>query len=448
MIAGCLLGGLSGLVAWTAARRRGRIGDETGSGESAASDHLIGGASMAPTLWGAHAELACDGCGIAWPIHWQPNFRPRGPVTCWNCGADVSTATADIRSGTRVRLHPIDRDRFLPTAGQLVAIKVSEQPDGLADQSSDRPAVDRRASDHSQLTVKRIAALPGQLLSHRDGLLCVDDRPIDEWFDDLAHTDNPPTAWPVTFPVHEDAYRPSGGVSRWAARATVGPTDISPSSPAATSASLDTSADPDRIETPTPDSIRGIPGGFQLAAEERPSAWLTYHHRAAYDRLRPDVIRDDVPGNATEVRTLRPVDRLQFSLTAVSTGRFEIEVEFRLAGHRLVARRVAEGGPIRLEFDSATASLQEALTASSQPQREPPISLRLTFGTAEIRDLAIHRRLRYRIEPAEAVKLPWPLRLGPEEIFVLGDNVPLSIDSRHFGPISIGQLVGRIELAC
>jgi len=403
---------------------------------------------MAPTLWGAHAQLSCDGCGIAWPIHWQPDLRPRGPVTCWNCGAAVSTATAEIRLGTSVRLHPIDRDRFLPIPGQLVAIEFPRQPDGLTDQSSDRPADEQRASDHPQLTVKRIAALPGQQLSHRDGLLCVDDRPIDEWFDTLAHADNPPTAWPVSFPVHDDAYRPPDGMSRWTARAIVGPTDSSPSPLAATSASSDISEDSGRMEPPAPDSIRGIPGGFHLAAKERPSAWLSYHHQAAYDRLRPDVIRDDVPGNATEVRTLRPVDRLQFALTAVSTGRFEIEVEFRLAGHRFVDRRIAQGGTIRLEFDSAAASLREALTASSQPQREPPISLRLTSGTAEISDLAIHRRLRYRIEPAEAVKLPWPLRLKPGEIYVLGDNVPLSIDSRHFGPISIDRLVGRIEPAC
>lgn len=36
--------------------------------------------------------------------------------------------------------------------------------------------------------------------------------------------------------------------------------------------------------------------------------------------------------------------------------------------------------------------------------------------------------------------------LGPEQLFVSGDNRPDSLDSRAFGPINAGQVVGRLAL--
>ncbi len=35
-------------------------------------------------------------------------------------------------------------------------------------------------------------------------------------------------------------------------------------------------------------------------------------------------------------------------------------------------------------------------------------------------------------------------KLGPEEFFILGDNRTRSTDSRHFGPIKSGQIVGKV----
>jgi signal peptidase I len=39
-----------------------------------------------------------------------------------------------------------------------------------------------------------------------------------------------------------------------------------------------------------------------------------------------------------------------------------------------------------------------------------------------------------------------PLTLGPDEYFFLGDNRPVSRDSRAFGPISAEQIVGQVLL--
>ncbi len=37
-----------------------------------------------------------------------------------------------------------------------------------------------------------------------------------------------------------------------------------------------------------------------------------------------------------------------------------------------------------------------------------------------------------------------PLTLGPDEYFVMGDNRPQSLDSRTFGPVPAGRIVGRV----
>ena len=39
-----------------------------------------------------------------------------------------------------------------------------------------------------------------------------------------------------------------------------------------------------------------------------------------------------------------------------------------------------------------------------------------------------------------------PFTLGPDEYFLMGDNRANSLDSRSFGPIPAGQLVGRVVL--
>jgi signal peptidase I len=39
-----------------------------------------------------------------------------------------------------------------------------------------------------------------------------------------------------------------------------------------------------------------------------------------------------------------------------------------------------------------------------------------------------------------------PVRLGPDEYFMLGDNRPNSRDSRSFGPVHLDQIIGRVVL--
>jgi hypothetical protein len=74
-----------------------------------------------------------------------------------------------------------------------------------------------------------------------------------------------------------------------------------------------------------------------------------------------------------------------------------------------------------------------------------PVTLRVIGGETEITRLALWRPLEYRISPRESLAAPLPIRLGPDQWYLLGDNIPLSIDSRRFGPIRSGRIVGRID---
>jgi hypothetical protein len=59
-------------------------------------------------------------------------------------------------------------------------------------------------------------------------------------------------------------------------------------------------------------------------------------------------------------------------------------------------------------------------------------------------DLEVRRRVEYRLRRRDDQDI-YPVTLGPGQYFVLGDNVPVSIDSRDFGPVSADQILGVVN---
>ncbi len=391
---------------------------------------------MAPTLFGPHAELDCPACHIRWAVHWQPGLRPRGDVTCWNCGGMTPIDTAALHPGDAVRLVA-DRDPRNFDPGELVAVKLPANAPITAGSGADT------------LAVKRLVAGPGQRIDHRDGWLLVDGIPIGDAFRQTLRTDpneaNRPatTSWPALITVHDDRYRAANQGSWWE------PGLVKPS----------------RSNDAAPLLNAGPASRFRLAANGAPTPWLAYRHRAVHDRLRPDVIRDDFPCNATEVRGLIAVDRLRLSLRLEAIRPGTLQVAFRF-GERLSIRELPFAGtgltgPGALEDPKPKASPggQIDIDSESLGEGERPLAgtaavglpdgaqlaIRAVAGEAIVSDLVVRRPLAYRIDPRQAARFDWPIRLGDGEYYVLGDNSPLSIDSRDFGPIRSEGVIGRIE---
>ena len=62
-------------------------------------------------------------------------------------------------------------------------------------------------------------------------------------------------------------------------------------------------------------------------------------------------------------------------------------------------------------------------------------------GSADFRRIRVWRDFHYTDRGTHATGEP--VRLGPSEFFVLGDNSPESRDGRDWGPVSARDIIGR-----
>lgn len=414
------------LAAWGLAYRWGR--STTGADFAILT---VRGASMAPTLWGPSAWLDCPDCRVHWRVHWQPELRPVKPVVCWNCGSAVPIDGVKPVPGDRVRLSVSDRPDW--SVGDVVAIRVEAA--GEVSDPAMRTESPVRQDSATSLSAKRIVAGPGQTVSHRDGLLEVDGHPIR--FGGTAEKRAGASERTIWLPVHDDSFR-RGDWSWWVPTAADGDADGGKVSP-----------------------ITPVAGGFRFAtgvgSDDDPQCFtrLVYHHRAVHAALSPDVVRDDWPANVTEVRAMVPVTALRLTMRVRSGGGGVMEVTMRCGGEVRVIRRRLIAGTNDWTFDSGTGDCGtgdsvtgDSVTDTPAPAGESertPVALRVIGGEAEITGLAIWRPLEYRISPRESLAGELPIRLGPDHWYLLGDNIPLSIDSRRIGPIPASRIVGRID---
>ena len=188
--------------------------------------------------------------------------------------------------------------------------------------------------------------------------------------------------------------------------------------------------------------------------------WLVYHHPA-----RPDgdsAVYDTMPYNAGISRRLNRTGNIMLSIQARLSGAGELKiripiesellvVDIRPAVHQVAleqneeclaettvegARRPWTGRPVTIEVSTFDRQVlvaidgQNLLTYSIDADGGP-----MTIGSnrlrVEILDLAVWRDAYY-IWPMtwnQPGTRPW-WRLGPDEYFVLGDNSPISDDSR------------------
>ena len=386
------------------------------------SPYRITGGSMAGTLLGRHRDVPCADCGYTFSC--DTDVLPAAArAVCPNCGYaanDMGASLPDL-PGERVL---IDRSAFLlrpPRRWEVVAFRWTQPADAIL--------------------VKRVVGLPGESIDIRNGDVYVDGRIQRKNLSQqhalavLAHdADFEPTREPKPPP----RWRAESAGSRW------------------------TSAGGRFIHTAGPD--------------DEPIDWLAYHH---WQRLAGDdgSVRETPVTDICGYNQWQP--RREEDVHAVA----DLMLSFRLAeatGRGVLAVRVTDGRDdfeVRLRFDEdrpgyqilhigqpipdATGEIpakrgarivkvslvdQQFLLAvdgqtlvawpfeRSEPASPPacPLSIGAQGLAATVCDLRVYRDVYYT-EPIGQSTGPGvgrPVHLGAGQYYVLGDNSPVSEDSR------------------
>ncbi len=390
---------------------------------------IVGG-SMAEAFFGDRYQLRCDDCGF--PFSCGVDLPPRDDLAvCPNCGYCRNRVHARaLVPGQRVL---IDRWRGVLSRlqnGQVIAY--------------------RSATDNDFLAVKRIAAAGAGRVAICDG---------DLWVDGQIQRKSLKQLHEVSILVHDDDFRPVGDPTlppRWQAASDDSPWHATPS-------------------------------GYRFSPSDRAPAeveWLEYVQWVCWPYASPprprtsaSSILDHYGHNQGLSRgTLRRVTDLllQCDVEATGTGRllvqiasagddFQLELACNPARVRLLANdqtvwqvpAAQFAQPWHLELAVCDRQVLAAINGIDLPRyafepaalaTEPPtapVAVGAVQMQVELSALRIYRDLYY-LGPLGEQHWEAPYLLQPDQVFVLGDNVPVSVDSRRIGPVKREQILGPI----
>ncbi|MFU7561896.1 S26 family signal peptidase [Roseiconus sp. JC912] len=177
------------------------------------------------------------------------------------------------------------------------------------------------------------------------------------------------------------------------------------------------------------------PDDWFVSSEQR---WLVLRSKNSHQADYPSPILDDYPENQSVRRTLNAVDRVILRLDSQFDGR---HVLFHFEGVATSTQLVDGGAQSRF----ATAPPIE-LQPPAELSDNCPIAIELgsKVEADKVRKrLTIERDIEYRDDVSRR-KVNYPTTLKESEYFVVGDNVPISVDSRDFGPIHADAIFGQV----
>lgn len=334
----------------------------------------IHGPSMAPSLLGEHQIAKCQACALEWPIEISDEDTS---VSCFHCGVQATVANG-AHAASVVVVHAYE-----PAATARAASSPLRIGDVVAIGGKD------------MMRIKRIVALPGDLVELNDASLLVNGETVHKAM--RTHDDlDVPTP---TLLFEMDNRRE---LSRWRGK--------------------------------------GWQRNQQRAWTSEEQDWLIYHHCSIHQRNQPSCIWDDYPYNAGLSRKLQPASRLSMNANVVCKDQGRLEVVFWIDGQR-VGVTCDMDGHCELNISSDDAEAVEVAPVSA----ETPVAIRVIEGSVQLSCLQLARQIEYRLRPHDD-RSRYPIRLGSGAYFVVGDNVPVSLDSRDFGVIQEHAVKGRVEL--
>ncbi len=379
---------------------------------------------MAESLYGPCWELQCPDCQFQYRCDRDSHPDLDSP-TCPNCGFRHVDGT----------LHQATNP------GQQVSIRPSKWQDDTPKRWT--PIVFRSADD-GRMTVKRLVGLPGEQVSIRGGDLFINDQIERKSLAQLRG---------LAVLVHDNNYLP-------------------------------------QVANDLPPRWRAAEGGTnwnstnsELRFDGRENSWITYHHwpcvASPGPRVREAQISDSYGYNQGLSRPLN------FTVDLLLTCHIELDTpgSFRLRLHdgyvnwvaevnsqsnvfrllkddvEVVSQNSSQQLPVAFDVQwlhcdrritlalNGKAVLGHDCSTSDTPTK--PIKRALEIGGQNapltVRNLKIWRDIYY-LHPhgtSQSWRLPKPL--GQKELFVLGDNSPISIDSRQFSrPLTTNDFLGEV----
>lgn len=388
--------------------------------------HIASG-SMVPALRGAHYAVVCQDCEFSFPCD-ATSTPETGQAVCPNCGFPGNPLTPEqLRSGQRVVIDRLPYLLRMPRRWDLVAFLDPLEP--------------------THKSVKRVVGLPGERIAIREGDLFIDGQ--------IARKPMQ-VQRSMAVLVHDDAYRPAR-----------------------------THDLPRRWE-----SVRERSGwkrraaGYQFSPRDDAGRidWLTYRSWRCFAsplaRSEETPVLDHYGYNQNTSRELHAVADLTLSCRVhwktsnklwmrVRSRRDVFEVELdrwrqtaTLRRDDVVIGRYYCGQADACDFEFGICDRQVFLTANRrlvcreafEPADQPsqptasPVAVGAQQGEVRIEELKIYRDIYY-LEPHRRA-LDWTKQTldSGGEILVLGDNVPISRDSRNWptAGLSHKSLIGRV----
>ncbi len=380
----------------------------------------VNGGSMAPALLGRHFSVKCRECKFNFACDAdEPPLDER--AVCPNCGfANNRLDDEEVRDGDAVLIDLRAYENKLPRRWDVVAIRTPDE----------RPVN----------SVKRVVGLPGEAVELRGGDVYINGRIASR---SLAEQRA------MAIVVHDDAFRATPGKApacRWI------------------SATGDT-------------QWKAIGNGYLFDPKSNHGSaevkWLTYEHRPSYPGDTAMPIRDNY-AYSQRISSVHEVSDLMLVCQVLALGRGRLALKVFDGQSWLVAELNAATGVCELmREDETLAHIRLPLSITGRARRiefslfdqqvtlaidgrlivqrsyerlaapPSPSSQPLAIGAAGLR-IEVERLLVYRDIYYERLRRGPSLKLGENELFLLGDNPRASTDSRTWGGIPRNWLLGRV----